>query len=245
MGQIAAPRSDQVAQRGSPHVCLALSTTIVRYRFHLLSCLELGVDTTAPLEICFLCNANFSRARWLASASARPALDDGLVVTVLQNPRTWHCTGARIRVPKLSHVVGMDVGRLLQNVVYRPKKGPVRIPPCPPTSRFQKPQRRPETSIISCASRRASCSATVWYNPRTKRGPQASVCGGISGAQKINLSRPCSIVSGNKRVRTSRDLGDRRSGLVQIASGAETGAARCKKFGEVVRIGTTDGRRHR
>jgi len=46
-------------------------------------------------------------------------------------------------------------------------------------------------------------------------------------------------------MRTSRDLGDHRTGLVQIASGAETGAARCKKFGEVARIGATDGRRHR
>ena len=54
-------------------------------------------------------------------------------------------------------------------------------------------------------------------------------------------SRPCSIVSGNKRISTSCDLGDRRSGLVQIASDAETCAARCKKLGEVIGIGTADG----
>ena len=40
-------------------------------------------------------------------------------------------------------------------------------------------------------------------------------------------SRPCSIVCGNKRISTSCDLGDRRSGPVQVASDAETGAARC------------------
>src|SRR5262245_22323666 len=51
-------------------------------------------------------------------------------------------------------------------------------------------------------------------------------------------SRPCSIISGNERVGTSRDLSDRHSGLIQIASDAEAGAARRKKLGKVVRVGT-------